>query len=45
MQSCATVLSFTKVKSQIDQLQKDSLGKSCEKTLVTDLEILAKKWL
>ena len=30
--------------SQIVQQQKDSLGKSNERTLVSDLEILAQKW-
>ena len=35
------LLPFTKVKSQIDRIQKDSLRKSYETTLVSDLEILA----
>ena len=35
---------FTKVKSPIDQLQKDSLGNSSERTLVSDLTIWAQKW-
>ena len=37
------LLQFTKVKSQIDQLQKDSVGKSYEKTLLSDFDILASK--
>ena len=38
------LLPFTKVKSQIVNLQKGFVGKSHENTLVTDLAILAKKW-
>ena len=37
-------LLLTKVKSQIDQWQKDSLVKSCEWILVSDFTILAQKW-
>ena len=39
------LLPFTKVESQINQLQKDSLGEIYERTLVSDLAILAPKWL
>ena len=35
------LLSFTKVESQINQPQQDSLGKSKDRTLVSKLEILA----
>ena len=38
-------LPFTKVKTQIEWLQKDSLGKSNDKTLVSECPILAQKWL
>ena len=37
------LLPLTKVKSQIDILQKDSLGKNLKRTLVSDLVILAQK--
>ena len=36
---------FTKVESAIDQSQRDSLGNSYKKTLISDLTILAQKWL
>ena len=39
------VLPFRKAKSQIDQLQKDSLGKSYEIILVSEIAIFAQKWL
>ena len=38
------LLPFIKVESQIDWLQKDSLGKSNERTLVSEFAILAQKW-
>ena len=37
------LLQFTKVESQFNQLQKDSLGKSNEITLVYEFSILAQK--
>ena len=39
------LLQVTKVESQINQLQKDSLGKSFELTLVSEFAILAQKML
>ena len=39
-----SILPFNKVKSQIDQLQKDYLGKYFESTLVSDLSLLAQTW-
>ena len=38
------ILVFTKVESQIDQLQKDSLGKSNKRTLVSEIAILSQNW-
>ena len=38
------LIPFTKVKIQIDQLQKDSLGKSYEITLISESAILSQKW-
>ena len=37
------LLPFTKVKSEINRIQKDSLGKSYEKTLVSEFAVLAQK--
>ena len=39
------LLPFTNFKSQINQSQKDALGKRNERTMISDLEILAQKWL
>ena len=39
------LLPFTKVESPIHQSQRDSLGKSLERTLVSDFAILAQKCL
>ena len=39
------LLPFTNFKSQINQSQKDALGKGNERTMISDLEILAQKWL
>ena len=38
------LLPFTKVESQIGQSQNDSLGISYDRTLVSDLAILARNW-
>ena len=38
------ILVFTKVESQIDQLQKDSLGNIGHWTLVLEVSILAQIW-
>ena len=35
------IIPFRKVESQIEQLQQDSLRKSCEMTLVSEMVILA----
>ena len=39
------ILQFTKVESQIDQLQQMTLGKRNERTLVSEFAIYAQKWL
>ena len=38
------LIPFTKYKSQINQLQKDSSGKSNVRTLFSEFAILAHKW-
>ena len=38
------LLPFTKFESKTIQLQKDSLGKSYERILVSDFAIMAQKW-
>ena len=38
------ILPFTKVESQIDQLQNDSSGKNNKRTLLLQFAILAEKW-
>ena len=42
---CVITPIYKKVKSPLDQWQKDSLGNSKEITLVSDLAIFAQKWL
>ena len=39
------LLPFITVKSPINQFQTDSLGKNNERTFVSELAILANKWL
>ena len=38
------LLPFTKFKSQINQLQKDFLGKSNKRMLVSEFAMSAQKW-
>ena len=38
------LLKLAKIQSQINQLQKDFLGKSNERLLVSELTMLAQKW-